>query len=191
MSLNINNFKNQLTKGGVRPFLFRVQGNIGPTTLAEPVGYLCKAASLPASSMTSIPVPYRGRTLKLPGTREYAEWSLTFLSDGDFKLRNAFEKWMEDLNKTVANVSQTEHDFNAKHFPDWKIDHLDRKGKPIKSYKFFHCWPSEVAAIEVSVEDTDALAEFTVTMQYSYFTSSDVSDENPGKGIAPVPGIGS
>ena len=42
MSLNINNFKNQLTKGGVRPFLFRVQGNVGPTALAEPVGYLCK-----------------------------------------------------------------------------------------------------------------------------------------------------
>lgn len=190
MSLNINNFKNQLTKGGVRPFLFRVQGNIGTTSLAEPVGYLCKAASLPASTMTTIPVPYRGRTLKLPGTREYAEWTLTFLSDGDFKLRNAFEKWMDDLNQTVNNIANTEHDLNSNFFPDWNIDHLDRRGNPIKSYRFFHCWPSEVGAIELSVEDTDALAEFTVTMQYSYFITQD-TDESVSPGIAPVPGIGS
>ena len=170
MSMNINNFKNALSKGGVRPFLFRVQGNIGNTTLPSEVGYLCKAASLPASTIGAVEVPYRGRKLKLPGEREYAEWTLTFLSDGDFKLRNAFEKWMDDINQTVANVSTTEHNLSGALFPDWNIDHLDRKGEPVKAYKFFHCWPSEVAAVDVSTDASD-LVEFTVTMQFDYWTS--------------------
>ena len=173
MSMNINNFKNALSKGGVRPFLFRVQGNIGNTTLPSQVGYLCKAASMPASTIGAVEVPYRGRKLKLPGEREYAEWTLTFLSDGDFK-------------QTVANVSTTEHNLSGALFPDWNIDHLDRKGEPVKSYKFFHCWPSEVAAVDVSTDASD-LVEFTVTMQYSYFITQD-TDESVSPGIAPVPG---
>ena len=186
MSMNINNFKNALAKGGVRPFLFRVQGNIGNSSLPTEVGYLCKAAQLPASTIGAIEVPYRGRKLKLPGEREYAEWTLTFLSDGDFKLRNAFERWMDDINQTVSNVSTSEHNLQGALFPDWNIDHLDRKGNPVKSYKFFHCWPSEVAAIDVSTDASD-LAEFSVTLQYSYFITQD-TDESIPPGQAPVPG---
>ena len=67
--MNIDNFKNALSKGGVRPHLFRVQGNIGNTSLPSKVGYLCKAAQMPATSITPLEVPYRGRKIKLPGER--------------------------------------------------------------------------------------------------------------------------
>ena len=77
--MNIDKFKEALSQGGVRKNLFRVQGNIGNTSLPTKVGFLCKAASLPASTIAPIEVPYRGRKLKLPGDREYAEWSLTFV----------------------------------------------------------------------------------------------------------------
>lgn len=184
--MNIDNFKNALSKGGVRPHLFRVQGNIGNTSLPSKVGYLCKAAQMPATSITPLEVPYRGRKIKLPGEREFAEWSLTFLSDGDFELRNAFEKWMDDLNQTVSNVSTSEHNLSGPLFPDWRIDHLDRTGDPIKSYQFFHCWPSEVGAIDVSTDATD-LVEFTVTLQYTYFVTQD-TDVSVPTGIAAAPG---
>ena len=184
--MNINKFKSALSKGGVRPHLFRVQGMIGTTSLPTKVGFLCKAASLPATSISALEVPFRGRKIKLPGDRTFEAWTLSFLSDGDFKLRNAFEKWMDDINQTVANVSTTEHNLSGVLFPDWNIDHLDRKGEPVKSYKFFHCWPSEVAAVDVSTDASD-LVEFTVTMQYSYFITQD-TDESVSPGIAPVPG---
>ena len=184
--MNINNFKAALSKGGVRPHLFRVQGMIGTTNLATKVGFLCKAASLPASNIAAIEVPFRGRKIKLPGEREYAEWSLTFLSDGDFEIRNAFEKWMDDLNHTVANTSSQEHDLSGPLFPDWRIDHLDRTGDAIKSYQFFHCWPSEISAVDVSTEAAD-LMEFTVNLQYTYFITQD-TDDSVGVGIAAAPG---
>ena len=184
--MQIDKFKNALAKGGVRQNLFRVQGNIGNTTLPEKVGFLCKGAQLPSSTITPIEVPYRGRKLKLPGDREYAEWSLTFMSDGDFQLRNAFEKWMDDLNQTVNNVSTDELNLSGPLFPDWNIDQLDRTGEAIKSYRFFHCWPSEIGAVDVSYENKE-LMEFTVTLQYTYFITQD-TDVSVGKGIAPSPG---
>ena len=184
--MNIDSFKTALSKGGVRPHLFRVQGNIGNTSLPSKVGYLRKAASMPETTITPLEVPYRGRKIKLPGEREFAEWSLTFLSDGDFELRNAFEKWMDDLNQTVANVSTSEHNLSGPLFPDWRFDHLDRTGEPIKSYQFFHCWPSSVSNIDVSTDATE-LVEFTVTLQYTYFITQD-TDVNVGIGIAAAPG---
>ncbi len=184
--MNIDSFKTALSKGGVRPHLFRVQGNIGNTSLPTKVGFLCKAAQLPATTIGAIEVPFRGRKIKLPGEREFAEWTLTFLSDGDFELRNAFEKWMDDLNQTVSNVSTSEHNLSGPLFPDWRIDQLDRTGDAIKSYQFFHCWPSEVSSVDVSTDATD-LMEFTVTLQYTYFITQD-TDVNVGTGIAAAPG---
>ena len=184
--MNIDNFKNALSQGGVRGNLFRVQGNIGNISLPTEVGYLCKAASLPTSTMAAVEVPYRGRKLKLPGDRDYAEWGLTFISDGDFKIRNAFEKWMDDLNQTVANKATADLNLSGSLFPDWSIDQLDRTGQPIKSYKFFHCWPSEIGNMDVS-SDAAELAEFTVTLQYTYFLTQD-TDESVDKGLASTPG---
>ena len=184
--MRIDDFKNALAKGGVRNNLFRVQGNSGTTSLPTKVGYLGKAASMPASTIAPIEVPYRGRKLKLPGDREYAEWVLTFMCDGDMELRNAFEKWMDDLNKTVDNVATVDLNLSGELFPDWRIDHLDRRGNAIKSYQFFHCWPSEVSAIDITYEDTD-LMEVTVNLQYTYFITQD-TDVSVGTGIAASPG---
>jgi hypothetical protein len=184
--MNIDSFKNALSKGGVRSNLYRVQGNIGNTSLPTKVGYLCKSAQLPATTIESIEVPYRGRTLKLPGDRSYAEWTLSFMCDGDFELRNAFEKWMDDINRTVDNTASDDLNLTGPLFPDWKIDQLDRQGNPIKSYQFFHCWVSEVSAVDVSFDSTD-LMEFDVTLQYTYFITQD-TDVNVGVGIAAAPG---
>lgn len=184
--MNIDNFKNALSKGGVRGNLFRVQGNIGNVSLPTKVGYLCKSASLPTSTLAATEVPYRGRKIKIPGDRSFAEWTLTFLSDGDFELRNAFEKWMDELNQTVANKATVDLNLSGSLFPDWSIDQLDRTGKSIKSYKFFHCWPSEIGNMDVSSDATE-LSEFAVTLQYTYFLTQD-TDEKVDTSLAAAPG---
>jgi hypothetical protein len=170
--MNIEKFKSALSKGGVRPAFFRVQGNIGKTSLPDKVGFLVKTASLPASNIGEIPVNYRGRSLKLPGQRTYDDWDVTILADGDMQLRNAFERWMNDLNSVVSNVADQEHNLNNVLFPSWSIDQLDRTGDPLKTYTMFHCWPKTVSAMETSY-DNEGLAEFTVTLAYSYFLTND------------------
>ncbi len=146
--MNIERFKSALSTGGVRPAFVRVQGNIGKTTLPDKVGFLTKAAALPASEIGEIPVDYRGRNIKLPGKRVYGDWEFTILSDGEFQLRNAFERWMNDLNDAVENVADQEHNLNNVLFPNWSIDQLDRTGKPLKTYTMFHCWPKAVSPME-------------------------------------------
>ena len=175
--MNIERFKSALSTGGVRPAFFRVQGNIGKTSLPDKVGFLVKAASLPASEIGEIPVDYRGRNIKLPGKRTYADWDITLLVDGEFQTRNAFERWMNDLNDAVENVADQEHNLNNVLFPNWSIDQLDRTGKPIKTYTMFHCWPKAVSSIDTTY-DNEALAEFSVTLAYSYFLTNDGTGSN-------------
>ena len=186
--MNIEKFKTALNTGGVRPALFRVQGAIGRTTLPDQVGFLTKAASLPASTLGEIAVDYRGRQLKFPGRRSYADWQLTILSDGKFQLRNAFERWVNDLNSAIGNVSSEEHNLNNVLFPTWSIDQLDRKGKPIKTYTMYHCWPKEVGSIDTTYEN-EGLAEFAVTLTYSYFLTNDgTGNDRVPLGDAAFPG---
>ena len=49
-SNNISSFAGQFLKGGIRPHLFEVNGNIGPFA-DEKVPFLVKAAQLPASTL--------------------------------------------------------------------------------------------------------------------------------------------
>jgi hypothetical protein len=68
--MNIKNFQSALTQGGVRTNLFIVEGKIGANTSSK-TRFLVKAASLPPSTLGTIPIPYRGRTIKIPGDRSF------------------------------------------------------------------------------------------------------------------------
>ena len=94
----IDDFKSKLVGGGARPNLFEVE-LVFPNGLAEQDAeekgrFLVKAANLPASNINVIDVPFRGRNLKIAGDRTFDVWTITIINDTDFKLRNAFEIWM-------------------------------------------------------------------------------------------------
>ena len=99
---NIADFKGKLVGGGARPNLFEVQLAKLPTGItwdADVFQFMCKAASLPASTIANIDVPFRGRIFKVAGDRTIDVWSVTVINDEDFKLRNAFEEWMNNIAK--------------------------------------------------------------------------------------------
>ena len=179
-SNNISSFAGQFLKGGIRPHLFEVNGNIGPFA-DEKIPFLVKAAQLPASTLGLIEVPYRGRKIKVPGDRTFAEWTITVLSDGHFDLRDKFEAWSSGINQHESNVPNEESQpMQGENYMDWQVFQLDRKGNKIKGYNFIGCWPSEVSAIDVNHETTDSLTEFTVTLQYTYWTSNTTDGQGLG-----------
>ena len=96
----IANFKSQLVGGGARPNLFEVEMATLPDGISWPENaqrtwtYLCKAAQLPASNIAPILVTFRGRNLKIAGDRTFDPWTITIINDVDFKIRTAFERWM-------------------------------------------------------------------------------------------------
>jgi hypothetical protein len=165
--------------------LFEVSGTIGAdasTETRKAESFHIKSASLPASSLGIIEVPYRGRKVKIPGDRTFAEWSITILCRSDLRLRNQFEQWSQTINKHVENTSGDHQPMaNSQNagsgpepdvFTEWGISQLNRAGDHVKDYKFYGCWPSEIGAVELDYETTDSVAEFPVTLQYTYWTTS-------------------
>jgi len=190
--MNIDKFASNFVGGGIRSHLFEVSGDIGgfgSSSTRETMSFHIQSASLPASTLGKIEVPYRGRKIPIPGDRVFEPWKVTILCRGDLVLRDAFESWSNDINEHVDNVSGGPAGGGADHqplgnekkgfghgvnrfvFKDWQIAQLDRGGNVIKEYNFYGCWPSSIAAIELSADTQDDLAKFDVELQYSYWTT--------------------
>jgi len=178
----ITDFKGQLTGGGARSNLFEVEMAfpadvaVDTATLTK-ARFLCKAANLPASNVASIDVPFRGRILKVAGDRTFDPWTLTIINDADFKIRHAFEKWMNILSKLDNHTGYIDP---ASYQSDMIVYQLGRDvdgtGKSgatgnvstLRSYKVFGTFPTAVSAIDLSYEATDTIQEFTVDLQVQY-----------------------
>ena len=178
---SIADFKGKLTGGGARPNLFEVTIPKLPTGITwdgDTFRYMCKAASLPASTIANIDVPFRGRIFKVAGDRTVDVWSVTVINDEDFKLRNAFEQWMDLIAKLDNNLGATTPD---SYMVDAEVFQLGRGGKinssgnggennaVLKQYKFQSIFPTSLSAIDLSYDTGDTIEEFTVEFQVQSF----------------------
>ena len=169
-NLGVDDFKSKLIGGGARTNLFQVTPNFpgfagGDVELTS---FMCKAASLPASTITNIEVPFRGRKLNIAGDRIFEPWTITIINDGAMSIRSAFERWMDGINSHTENTGLANpNDYMA----DLYIEQLAKDGDTIKRYDIRGAYPSELAAIEMSYENENMIGEFTVIMNYQYWTS--------------------
>lgn len=182
-SNDIAGFIQNFAGGGIRTNLFKVSGLIPGYANNQAISFLCKAAQIPASSLGIIEVPYRGRRIKLPGDRTFQDWSITVISDAGMTLRSAFEAWSAIFNSHVSNIGTNDF-MNANNMPIWSVTQLQRNGTALRTYNFIGCFPSEVGAIDVSFENNDQIAEFPVTLQYSYWVAApgDAGNNASGSG---------
>lgn len=167
----ITDFKSKLTGGGSRPNLFEVELNF-PTQVGvdndvlQKARFLVKAAALPASNITPIDVPFRGRILKIAGDRTFDTWTITVINDTDFGIRSAFEKWMNTINK-LSDATGTNNPFEYQ--KDAFVHQLDRDGSILRSYHFYDIFPTNISTIDLSYETTDTIQEFTVELQVQWW----------------------
>ena len=183
----ISDFKSRLAGGGARPNLFEVElafPDAVPVAndILQKSRFLVKAAALPASSITPIDIPFRGRILKVAGDRTFETWTITVINDADFAIRSAFEKWMNTINKMDDATGLTNPEQYQK---DAMVHQLDRDAGILRSYKFWDIFPTNLSTIDLNYETTDTLEEFTVEMQVHWWeaykgTSSVAGGENIG-----------
>ena len=193
----INDFKSKLAGGGARPNLFEVSipnlptaatGSTPSATLDNDIfSFLCKATNMPASNVASIDVPFRGRIFKVAGDRTIDNWSVTVINDEDFRLRNAFEAWMNGIAKLENNTGATSP---GAYMTDAFVTQLGRGGKErnstknqsgssaaaLKTYKFVDIFPVNVSAIDLSYDSSDTIEEFTVEFAVQSFEAGDPKD---------------
>jgi len=186
MATSINDFIQHFQGGGLRQHLFEVEGEIGRDEFGgnSSLPFLIQSASLPASTLGTIPIPYRGRQIKIPGDRTFAEWTITVIASTDMRIRNSFEAWSNDINSYEGNTLFGP-DFGSAGpfgaiFKDWRVYQLNRQGEKIKGYEMIGCWPSDIGAITVDATSTDTIETFDVTLQYSYFLTDSTTDGEVG-----------
>ena len=173
--LGIDDFKSKLAGGGARPSLFKATVNF-PTFVeaadVELTSFLCKTASLPASTIGPIAVDFRGRKLNLAGDRTFGALSLTIINDAEFNVRKAFEQWMNGINNHQENTGLVDmNDYSA----DVVVEQLRKDGTTSKRYDFRGCWPSSVAEIALDYSSNDAIEDFAVELQVQYWESDTTS----------------
>ena len=176
----ISQFKSAMVGGGARPNLFEVEMTLNELDFTLPgfdatnFAFLCKASNLPAQNIASIDVPFRGRIFKVAGDRTIDTWSVTIINDEDFNLRRAFEEWTEQIAKLDTNLGATNPDAYMASAHVYQLGRGSSKASSRNSgesnvvlakYKFVDIFPTEVSAIDLSYDSSDAIEEFTVTFQ--------------------------
>ena len=174
---NIDDFKANLLGGGARANQFRI-------TITPPPGiaigldvrrtsFLVTAAQMPASALTEIAVPFRGRNIYITGDRPAPEtWSVTVYNDTDFMIRNAMELWQNGINSYVDNTGVVSpSDYQT----DLTVEQLDRDDTVLKSYIFRNAFPTNISAIDLSSAEATEIETFDIEWRYQHFEPSGVS----------------
>jgi hypothetical protein len=196
---NLTSFKDKIGYG-LRPNLFRVsisdlgsaisgiEGVNEANSADGKFSFLCRSAGIPASTVGTVEVPFRGRVIKLPGDRTFESWTVTIMADEDLVLRGYFEKWMDALNKHDDGAGYT-----ANYSAELKVDQLKRGTSSgndpldphsiIRSYSFKNAFPSNISQIDLSYDNNNSIAEYTVEFQYDWWEAFG-NGANIGEGSA-------
>lgn len=188
---NISQFKSKLIGGGARPNLFEVsvtfpqnvnlgiQNDGGGTFDSENFRFMCKAAALPASSVTPIEIPFRGRILKVAGDRTFDVWTVTVINDENFSHRRSFEAWMQNVahysdhsglnNPTDYMGNATVYQLGRSAAGQQGEGTISGPANILAQYKFVDVFPTSISDIPLSYETADTIEEFTVEFQVQYF----------------------
>lgn len=156
-------------QGGARPNRFRVQIT-WPTAVGTPNvqdEFVVNAAQLPGYMTGVVQVPYKGRTIPVPGDRTFEDWVCTVMNDLSMSHRNAFERW-----NALCNLSRE----NIQGVPSYKdllatidVSQLGPQDEVIKTVKMYNAWPNNVMPIDLSYSDNDIISQFQVSMSYSHW----------------------
>ena len=164
----ISQFKAALIGGGARPNLFEVELTTLPAGInwdADNFRYMCKAASLPASNIANIDVPFRGRIFKVAGDRTFDVWTVKIINDLGATDPTAYmtNAKVYQLGRGQSSSSKTS-DGNA--------------NAVLKEYEFVDIFPTNISAIDLSYDSSDAIEEFTVDFQVQTFSLAGAGGPN-------------
>lgn len=194
---NLSSFKQKIGYG-IRPNLFRItvpnsssfgswasEGNV-----TSDISFLCRSAGLPASSIGTVEVPFRGRVIKLAGDRTFESWTVTMFADKDLSIRGYFEKWLDKMNEHRSGAGYTDN-----YFRDLKVEQFQRglgstsdasnasaPHNVIRTYKFINAFPTNVSQIDLSYDNNNSIAEYTVEFQYDWWEVETGTGDRAGTG---------
>jgi hypothetical protein len=196
---SISQFKSKLIGSGARPNLFEVdvtfpagvnlsvQGDGTGQFDKENFRFLCKSAALPASSVTPIDVPFRGRIMKVAGERTIDVWTVSVINDENFIHRRAFEAWMQNIAQYGDHSGLTNPNDYMGNAIVYQLGRspsntqgnntTGEDANILAQYRFIDIFPTAISEIGLSYDQANTIEEFTVEFQVQYWFP-----ERPGTG---------
>ena len=183
MAFELSKFRSLMQFDGARPNLFECKlafpayANIGSP--GEKFTFMARAASLPGSTVNSVPVMYFGREFKFAGNRVFQDWAVTIINDEDFLIRNAFERWLNGLNEHTTGlrnnsfISPSDYQSGDESGDVASVIQYGKNGDRIKQYYFFGMFPVDITPIDLDWGSNDNIEEYTVTFAYQWWTESE------------------
>lgn len=160
MAFNVNEIRANLQLDGARPTQFMVEITNpfdGVTALKSP--FLVKAASLPASNIGQIEVPYFGRPIKLAGDRQYDNWGVQVINDEDFVMKDAMEIWHHEINSPEGNLRANP---GLGYKSTAIVSQFGKTGSIIRRYRFDGIFPLAVGEIGLNWGAVNQVEEFGI-----------------------------
>jgi len=147
---------------------------------ATNVNILVKAAQVPGFTVGTIEVPYKaGRRIKIPGDRTFADWTVTVINDEQHVARRAFTAWIDMISK--GNYNDPTKSSVKSYYTDLTVTQLKGSGNAVRVYKLLDAFPTDVSGVDLSMDSTDTLSEFTVNFQYQYLKAGSQTDVDTEK----------
>jgi len=170
-----------MTGGGARSNLFQVELPLPPAiaggdavAASQKLTFTCRSTIFPGSTVTSIPVPYFGRTVNFAGTRTFEEWSVTVLNDEDFLVYDAINAWSNSINTHEGNLRASGPNPNS-YQASADVVQFGKRGDEIKRITLVNLWPASIQQMDLSWDAADAIQDFSVSWVYDYWVNAGVT----------------
>tara|TARA_B100000131_G_scaffold108824_1_gene105702 strand:+ start:629 stop:1615 length:987 start_codon:yes stop_codon:yes gene_type:complete len=159
-----------------------------PQALLNEVGMMCKATSIPGSSLATHDVnDYYGITQKHAYRRQFdGTIDLTFYIDSNYSILYMFEGWLEYILSVNGKSPKNRNTYYVAEYPDnyraslflykfnkdqnaqWNVVNPFFEYKGSIAYEFIGAFPQNISSTTVSYDPSQNL-EFTVTFAYERY----------------------
>jgi hypothetical protein len=176
---SIINFKKGFN-GGTRANRFKVipQWPSDVSVSNKDSSFKIVSASLPATTINNISVPYRGRQISFPGDRMYSTWTVGVYDDNNTdNLWRGFQKWAELMDGHYTHTVYKNNYSYSELQTTWTIKQLDLNGDTLKTIILYKCWPSVVGEINLNMAEV-GIVGFSTTLTFDYINISDKEGYN-------------
>jgi hypothetical protein len=96
---------------------------------------------------------------------------LQIINDEDFIIRDALEKWMNNINSNAGNIRGITSKAPSQYTVDATVQQYGKTGDILKVYRFVGLFPEDVSPIDLDWGSNDAIEEYSVTFAFQWWES--------------------
>ena len=174
MAFNPGEFRSQMEFDGARPNLFQIQmqfpliAGANPQIAQQKFSIMCRGAQIPGASVSPVTLNYQGREIKVPGNRNFSEWTVTVYNDEDYIVKNQFDRWLNAFNTHRGNLRSPTAINASQYSSDPIVTHYGKSGNTIQQWKLIGAFPVDIAPIDLDWANNDVVSDFSITLAYQW-----------------------